>query len=634
MAKSSSNGDPCDCAIHIIKALPVDQNIKGVLIPLESRRSSSSSSASTSSRCGLGPYLMTYLEELTLVFPFHPHFASSYQRKQMKWGEWDTFATLVTWYRVFDSWFTWVSRLAPTKLDKWKMLGINEAIHASKYDIPINPSLLIALINFWSPVTNTFSFSEGYMTPTVVDVFALTCLRPMRESAHSLMAFGIGPEEDILNGIPLNYADFIKVVKGASNSTVSYKEECYFYLFWICKFLACTSSKRGISYYLPIAQFLANGTPVNLGSFFLGELYRAMFLLNTDPKQSHVWMDAKYPEEVPSYPTCFKLFSDPSKKRSPEEFTTFKAKKYGSEDFKEFSNQGFFRGNATWGAYLYSRDLVVIRATNAGVKAKLPCYQQRTLSFAGSKAIWLVPINAAFKKAKDGLKLRAPVPQLLATSKQGTRTSIKRKTPEVEKVDPVVSTKDAKPSGKRLIKTVAKKISAKKPKVIEATPDTSIEETVSLIEELDNATTLFALMKDVDQKRKTQAELIEAQHVLEAKDQRIAQEHEEAMMAEADKERKRQEEEAKQQEIEAKAWMKAVTTTSSSIEARSSFESPGDIDKLLEDVSLTLQRTLMAQSPAFKQLKIKGIKLRVKKKIVSNESPNYKLINSTSKLNH
>ena len=96
-----------------------------------------------------------------------------------------------------------------------------------------------------------------------------------------------------------------------------------------------------------------------------------MFLLSTDPKQSHgrpmwlmqmwaylyfpsiapelhltlipwsygkAWMDAKYPEEVPSYPTCFKLFSDLSKKRSPEEFTTFEAKKYGSEDFKEFSN--------------------------------------------------------------------------------------------------------------------------------------------------------------------------------------------------------------------------------------------------------------------------------------------------------
>jgi hypothetical protein len=40
--------------------------------------------------------------------------------------------------------------------------------------------------------------------------------------------------------------------------------------------------------------------------------------------------------------------------------------------------------------------------------------------------------NASFKKAKDGLKLRAPVPQLPATSKQGTHTSTKRKTTEVE----------------------------------------------------------------------------------------------------------------------------------------------------------------------------------------------------------
>jgi hypothetical protein len=102
MEKSSSNGDLCDRVIHIIEALLADQNIKGVLMPLESRRSSSSS-MSTLSRFGLGPYLMTYPENLTSIFPFHPHFASSYQRENMKWGEWDTFATLVTWYRVFDS---------------------------------------------------------------------------------------------------------------------------------------------------------------------------------------------------------------------------------------------------------------------------------------------------------------------------------------------------------------------------------------------------------------------------------------------------------------------------------------------------------------------------------------------------
>ena len=88
-----------------------------------------------------------------------------------------------------------------------------------------------------------------------------------------------------------------------------------------------------------------------------------MFLLSTEPKQSHggpvwliqmwaysyfpsiapefhpttvpwsygeAWMHAKFPREVPSFPTCFKLFSDSLRRRLPEEFMSFEAKKYGS----------------------------------------------------------------------------------------------------------------------------------------------------------------------------------------------------------------------------------------------------------------------------------------------------------------
>ena len=158
-------------------------------------------------------------------------------------GEWDTFATSVTWYKTTDSWSAWVARVALSRLEKWKMLGISEAVHASKYEIPINPSLLISLLCFWSLATNTFSFPEGYMTLTVADIFALTCLHPMGALAHSLMVVGKGPDEDILNGVSLNYNDFIKEMKGSGATPVTYKEECCFYLFWICKFLACTSSK-------------------------------------------------------------------------------------------------------------------------------------------------------------------------------------------------------------------------------------------------------------------------------------------------------------------------------------------------------------------------------------------------------
>ena len=51
----------------------------------------------------------------------------------------------------------------------------------------------------------------------------------------------------------------------------------------------------------------------------------------------------------------------------------FEAKKYGSEDFKGFSSQGFFIGGTAWGACLHLRDLVVIRATNAGIKGGAIC---------------------------------------------------------------------------------------------------------------------------------------------------------------------------------------------------------------------------------------------------------------------
>ena len=39
--------------------------------------------------------------------------------------------------------------------------------------VPINPVLLPAIILFWSPALNSFVFPEGFITPTMEDVFAL-----------------------------------------------------------------------------------------------------------------------------------------------------------------------------------------------------------------------------------------------------------------------------------------------------------------------------------------------------------------------------------------------------------------------------------------------------------------------------
>uniref|UniRef100_A0A2N9H3S9 Aminotransferase-like plant mobile domain-containing protein n=1 Tax=Fagus sylvatica TaxID=28930 RepID=A0A2N9H3S9_FAGSY len=557
MAKSSSNSDLCSRAIQIIEALLTSQRLTDTLIP-RGNAPTSSSSASTSPRYGL---------------------------------EWDTFTTSVTWYKPAPSWGAWVARLTLSKLEKWKTLGIGEAIRASKYEMPINPSLLTSLLCFWSLAANTFSFLEGFMTSMVFDVFALLSLRPMGALAHPLMAVGIGLDEDILNG-----------------------------------FLACTSSKRVINYYLPIARCLANGVPVDMNSFLLGELYRAMFLLSTETKQSHggpvwliqmwaysyfpsiapelrliimpwsygeAWMHARFPKEkgIPSFPTCFKLFSDSLRKRLPEEFMPFDAKK----------------------------DLVVIKSTGAGVEAYCPSLvvrqfglipllpvpptwtknmdwmAQAVISKDEAKQIRVLPWvsnvlayrcwyrahsklftnrvityhaglaevafdlrnqlmrccqanllqDAAFKKAKESVQSQAPLLMLPALSEQGIRTSTKRKSPEVEEVNPAISPKGAKPSGKKLIKTVAKKSTAKKAKVVEVIPDSSTIEMEPLDEDLGDTTTLSNLMRKVDEQKQVLSDIIEAQKALEAEDRSLAQKFKEAKKLAAVFKAKTQAEDAK-----------------------------------------------------------------------------------------
>ena len=159
--------------------------------------------------------------------------------------------------------------------------------------------------------------------------------------------------------------------------------------------------------------------------------------------------------------------------------------------------------------------------------------------------------DAAFKKAKESVQLQAPLLILPAPSKQGTCTSTKRKSPEVEEVDPTVSPRGAKPSGKRLIKTAAKKSTAKKAKVVEVVPNSSIIEVEPLDEELDDTTTLSNLTRKVDEQKQILSGVIEAQEALEAEDRLIARKFKEAKQLAAVFQAKAQAEDAERKRLEA-----------------------------------------------------------------------------------
>uniref|UniRef100_A0A2N9EMI7 Aminotransferase-like plant mobile domain-containing protein n=1 Tax=Fagus sylvatica TaxID=28930 RepID=A0A2N9EMI7_FAGSY len=344
-------------------------------------------------------------------------------------GEWDSFTTLVTWYKVHEHWSAWVTRLSPSMLDKWRKLGINEAIHTSKFELPMNPNLLTALILFWSPVTNTFSFPKAYMTPAVADVFALTCLPLVGASVHIQMAYGKGPEEDILIGVNLNYVPFIKSMKAPIRSSPMVD--------------LCGSCRCGLIH-----------------------TFQASLLNFTHQRATVLWgsLDAR---QVRCCMGCLPPIEGIGSNEGIQCCGGSLLSLAHGEEIWVVSSPSF---QTLWEANManFNNEDHLIEAIQGAGMEHITSYMAPTplqqVSSTGKKLIGCGDSSSQkhiVDKAKEALTLQALVPQLPATSEQGIRTSTMGKTHEVEKVDPIaiaISTKVTKPSDKNQnVKTYIKK---------------------------------------------------------------------------------------------------------------------------------------------------------------------------------
>jgi hypothetical protein len=210
-----------------------------------------------------------------------------YQHRNAKWGPFNTEIKFEPWPLPKSDWFNWVDRMYVGLKDKWEYLGITDAILTSKTPIKPHTHLIVALISFWSPTSNTFVFSEGFLSPTLMDVSAMLSLPIEGIPIHHEMKCTQHCTIDIdTNGAALGYTRFMQKHKKHFDDVITFEEETSFYLFWLCKFLINSPSKRIITYYLPIAIALANKHKLALAPFFLGSVYRSMFLFTTEPKDS------------------------------------------------------------------------------------------------------------------------------------------------------------------------------------------------------------------------------------------------------------------------------------------------------------------------------------------------------------
>lgn len=92
--------------------------------------------------------------------------------------------------RVFQSappnqnkdYLAWLEKVQTQRKKKWKELGIYDMIKISRTGPRYNPDMLLASIFFWDGSTITFQFPCGMLTPTLLDVAAITRLNPQGEN--------------------------------------------------------------------------------------------------------------------------------------------------------------------------------------------------------------------------------------------------------------------------------------------------------------------------------------------------------------------------------------------------------------------------------------------------------------------
>nr|GMD41512.1 uncharacterized protein LOC109181345 [Ipomoea batatas] len=303
--------------------------------------------------------------------------------------------TMRSWPNVNRTWIDWVDRVAKAKGKVWKAAGIYDAIQLSKIDIPMDKNLLYAALFFWSASTNSFHFRFGMMSPTVLDVVALTGFMPHGEEVCGVLSTLESSEDFGMKRVSsdeqFNYCKFLDVSMGAV--AVTEDEHISFLVMWLSKYLLCNSSPSMMKEYTKLAFALSAGRKLPLAPLVLSSLYhvcRDIVVNEFDGGGGPLWLlqfwiQSYFPEYRPlisdavsapmyGYPLakgvlraktfnqCFTFFLTCSS-RPPSQFTPFSSGTYGPEWFKKSLHPKFHKllhskeVNDIWASYLLPRDL-------------------------------------------------------------------------------------------------------------------------------------------------------------------------------------------------------------------------------------------------------------------------------------
>ncbi|XP_028083050.1 uncharacterized protein LOC114284348 isoform X3 [Camellia sinensis] len=363
-----------------------------------------------SHRYALGP---TFMHEYTMRLQnYYPGMGGKFLFHDfaLDWSKWHLSNPVENWPIPNENWTNWVDRVADAKGDLWKEIGIYDAIMLSKIRIEIDKHLFFAALFFWSVPANSFHLNCGMMSPTILDIAALTGLRLHGEEVSAVFSTAKSPCPISYSKTMTAYDKFIDL--SIDPNGVTEDEHVRFLVMWLNKFLFCNASHKITKDYTELAIALAAGRKLALAPLVLFHLYRVLaeFLnrkfLNTDGPfwLLHLWLQAYFPEigpiivpwnDAPTYgfiyalstprpktfEECFTFFYSECVSRTPIQYTPFSSRTRGPDWFLARPGlappEAWEEHTELWASYLIAREytstwLLIIHLPKCGVEYYAP----------------------------------------------------------------------------------------------------------------------------------------------------------------------------------------------------------------------------------------------------------------------
>ncbi|GAU44896.1 hypothetical protein TSUD_137280 [Trifolium subterraneum] len=130
------------------------------------------------------------------------------------------------------SYIEWLDKVQAKFGESWRQYDIFDLIQLSRECPKYHPEMLLAALHFWDSSTSTFQFKAGMLTPTLLDVAAIT--------------------------------------------EVTDHEHIAFLTYWLSQFIFCTGSLQVVTRLIPLAIQIHEGRNFSFGKLLLASLYHSL----------------------------------------------------------------------------------------------------------------------------------------------------------------------------------------------------------------------------------------------------------------------------------------------------------------------------------------------------------------------